>query len=53
MNQVKQILIKIQNVRSQIQKQSVEKFDIAFDNKDKKSLNESILVFFNLENLRE
>ena len=53
MPQIKQILIKMQNVKGQLLKQTIEKFDLAFENKDQKTMNECILVFFNLEILRD
>ena len=43
----------MQNVKSQLLKQTGEKFDQSFENKDQKSMNECILVFFNLEILRD
>lgn len=51
--QIKQILIRIQNIRTQLTKQAQEVFDKAFDNRDLKALRECIVVFFNLEILRD
>ena len=46
---VERIMIQIKNVREQLVKQTVEKFDNAFEGKNAKQLIECINVFFNLE----
>ena len=53
MQKIKEIVIKIQNVKSQLEKQTKERFESAFETKNVKQLNECIIVFFNMEVLRE
>ena len=51
--QLQEIFIKMSNVRDQLTKQTTEKFNRGFLAQDIKTLNECIIVFFNLEILRE
>lgn len=50
---VERIMIQVKNVREQLIKQTVERFDNAFEAKNAKAIVECINVFFNLEQLRD
>ena len=50
---VNKILIKIGNAKGQLIQQTKERFDNAFNLKDEVVLNECIIVFFNIEILRD
>lgn len=53
MQKIKEIVFKISNVKSQLEKQTKERFESAFEAKNVKQLNECIIVFFNMEILRD